>query len=91
MTEGIEAGDEEEYLRKYIKELKPKTDIIILSVHQGMPGRQSSIGLTDVEKELIQRYSFSTQCSWRRYYRDWSCSSGNRKGIGIKWDNNCFN
>ena len=54
MTEGIEARDEEEYLRKYIKELKPKTDIIILAVHQGMPGRQSSIGLTDVERNLYK-------------------------------------
>ena len=36
------------------KELKPKTDIIILAVHQGMPGRQSSIGLTDVERNLYK-------------------------------------
>ena len=42
MTEGIEARDEEEYLRKYIEILKPKTDIIILAVHQGMPGRPVS-------------------------------------------------
>ena len=34
MTEGIEARDEEEYLRQYIKELEPITDIIILAVHQ---------------------------------------------------------
>jgi 5'-nucleotidase len=54
MTEGIEARDEEEYLRKYIEVLKPKTDIIILAVHQGMPGRQSSIGLTDVERNLYK-------------------------------------
>ena len=54
MTEGIEARDEEEYLRKYIEILKPKTDIIILAVHQGMPGRQSTIGLTDVERNLYK-------------------------------------
>ena len=54
MTEGIEARDEEEYLKKYIKELESITDIIILSVHQGMPGRQSSIGLTDVERNLYK-------------------------------------
>ena len=54
MTEGIEARDEEEYLRKYLEILKPKTDIIILAVHQGMPGRQSTIGLTDVERNLYK-------------------------------------
>ena len=54
MTEGIEARDEEKYLKKYIKELEPITDLIILSVHQGMPGRQSSIGLTDVERNLYK-------------------------------------
>ena len=54
MTEGIEARDEEKYLKQYIKELAPITDIIILSVHQGMPARQSSIGLTDVERNLYK-------------------------------------
>ena len=54
MTEGIEARDEEEYLRKYIEELKPITDLIILAVHQGMPGRQSTVGLTDVERNLYK-------------------------------------
>lgn len=54
MTKGIEARDEEEYLRKYINELKPLTDLIILSIHQGMPGRQSSIGMTDVERNLYK-------------------------------------
>ncbi|HJM59808.1 MAG: multifunctional 2',3'-cyclic-nucleotide 2'-phosphodiesterase/5'-nucleotidase/3'-nucleotidase [Gammaproteobacteria bacterium] len=54
MTEGIEARDEEKYLRQYIKELEPITDLIILSIHQGMPGRQSSIGLTDVERNLYK-------------------------------------
>ena len=54
MTEGIEARDEEEYLRRYIKKLEPITDIIILAVHQGMPGRQSTVGLTDVERNLYK-------------------------------------
>mgnify|MGYP003321295848 FL=1 len=52
MTQGIEARNEEEYLRKYITELEPITDLIILSIHQGMPGRQSSLGKTDVERSL---------------------------------------
>ncbi len=54
MTEGIEARDEEEYLRRYIEKLEPITDIIILAVHQGMPGRQSTVGLTDVERNLYK-------------------------------------
>jgi 2',3'-cyclic-nucleotide 2'-phosphodiesterase (5'-nucleotidase family) len=52
MTQGIEARNEEDYLRKYIAELEPITDIIILSIHQGMPGRQSSLGKIDVERSL---------------------------------------
>ena len=52
MTKGIEARNEEEYLRKYIAELDPITDLIILSIHQGMPGRQSSLGKVDVERSL---------------------------------------
>ena len=54
MTEGIEARDEEKYLRQYIEELEPITDLIILSIHQGMPARQSTIGLTDVERNLYK-------------------------------------
>ena len=54
MTEGIEARDEEKYLRQYIEELESITDLIILSVHQGMPARQSTIGLTDVERNLYK-------------------------------------
>ena len=29
-------------------------DLIILSIHQGMPARQSTIGLTDVERNLYK-------------------------------------
>ena len=52
MIEAIETRDEVYYLKQYIAELKPITDIIILSVHGGMPGRQSSVGLSDVERSL---------------------------------------
>lgn len=50
MIRGVEARDEEEYLRKYIKELKPKTDLIVLLIHQGIPGTQSSGGTKDVAR-----------------------------------------
>ncbi len=48
MIKGVEARDEEKYLRKYLKELEPKTDLIILLIHQGLPGTQSSTGERDV-------------------------------------------
>lgn len=48
MIKGVEAKDEEVYLRKYVKELQPKTDLIILLIHQGIPGTQSSTGEKDV-------------------------------------------
>lgn len=54
MVKGVEARDEEVYLRKYIKELKNKTDLIILLVHQGVPGRQSSTGAVDVARNLAR-------------------------------------
>ena len=50
MIRGVEARDEEVYLRKYIKELKKKTDLIILLIHQGIPGTQSSGGEQDVAR-----------------------------------------
>ncbi|NNE66546.1 MAG: bifunctional metallophosphatase/5'-nucleotidase [Pyrinomonadaceae bacterium] len=50
MIEGIEARDEEVYLRKYIKELEGKTDLIVLLIHQGIPGTQSSGGTGDVQR-----------------------------------------
>jgi 5'-nucleotidase len=52
MVDGLEARDEEYYLRKYIEELEPITDLIVLSVHEGVPGRQSTKGLSDVERTL---------------------------------------
>ncbi len=50
MIKGLDARDEEVYLRKYIAELKPKTDLIVLLIHQGIPGTQSSGGTGDVAR-----------------------------------------
>lgn len=52
MMQGIEARDEEVYLQKYIDLLSPKVDIIILLVHEGIPGRQSSKGSGDISRNL---------------------------------------
>ncbi|MGL5578719.1 MAG: bifunctional metallophosphatase/5'-nucleotidase, partial [Fusobacteriaceae bacterium] len=52
MRKGISAKDEDEHLKKYISELKDKTDLIVLLVHQGTPARQSSFGGDDVERAL---------------------------------------
>ena len=48
MIRGVEVRDEKVYLRKYIRELKPKTDLIILLIHLGIPGTQSTGGEKDV-------------------------------------------
>lgn len=48
MVKGVEVRDEKVYLRKYIKELQPKTDLIILLIHIGIPGTQSTGGEADV-------------------------------------------
>lgn len=50
MITGVETRDEEPYLRKYIEELKDKTDLIILLTHLGIPGTQSSRGTSDVAR-----------------------------------------
>jgi 2',3'-cyclic-nucleotide 2'-phosphodiesterase (5'-nucleotidase family) len=50
MITGVEARDEKVYLRKYIEELKPKTDLIVLLIHIGIPGTQSSEGERDVPR-----------------------------------------
>lgn len=52
MIQGVEARDEEKYLQQYINELSDKTDLIVLLIHQGIPGRQSSKGTTDVNRNL---------------------------------------
>lgn len=49
---GLEARNEEEYLKKYISELKDKTDILVLLIHEGIPARQSSFGAEDVKRLL---------------------------------------
>lgn len=48
MAKGVEVRDEKVYLRKYIKELQPKTDLIVLLIHIGIPGTQSTGGEADV-------------------------------------------
>ncbi len=51
-TEGLVCKEEEEYLTQYIAELEDKTDIIVLLVHEGVPGKQSSLDSVDVERSL---------------------------------------
>lgn len=52
MIQGVEVRDEETMLRKYVAELKDKTDLLVLLIHEGIPGRQSSEGSTDVARNL---------------------------------------
>lgn len=52
MIQGVEAKDEEYYLKKYIKALRKKADLVVLLVHQGIPGRQSTTGRADVARNL---------------------------------------
>ncbi|KXK05439.1 MAG: metallophosphoesterase [Acidobacteria bacterium OLB17] len=52
MVKGVEVRDEKVYLRKYIKELQPKTDLIVLLIHIGIPGTQSTGG----EKDVIRNH-----------------------------------
>ena len=49
---GLEARDEEEYLRKYIAEIKDKVDLVVVLAHEGTPARQSSKGAEDVARAL---------------------------------------
>lgn len=48
MVRGVDTRDEKVYLRKYIKELQPKADLIVLLIHLGIPGTQSTGGERDV-------------------------------------------
>jgi len=50
MIQGVEARDEKIYLRKYIKELDPQVDLIVLLTHIGIPGTQSTTGEVDVAR-----------------------------------------
>lgn len=52
MIQGVDARDEEVYIRRYITELKDKADIIVLLIHEGIPGRQSTTGAKDVARNL---------------------------------------
>ncbi len=52
MIQGVDARDEEVYLRRYITELKDKADIIVLLIHEGIPGRQSTTRAKDVARNL---------------------------------------
>jgi 5'-nucleotidase/UDP-sugar diphosphatase len=52
MVQGVEILDEREQIRTWIAELKSKTDIICVLAHQGIPGRQSSEGNSDVARNL---------------------------------------
>lgn len=52
MILGVEAREEEKYLQLYVDELKDKVDLIVLLIHEGIPGRQSSKGATDVSRNL---------------------------------------
>ena len=61
MIQGVETKDEEFYLKKYIAELKDQTDIIVLLIHEGIPGRQSSKGSTDVARNLQKDIDLATK------------------------------
>lgn len=63
MIQGVEAKDEEIYLKKYIDELKDKTDIIVLLIHEGIPGRQSTQGSADVARNLQKDIELATKVS----------------------------
>lgn len=52
MIQGVEARDEEPLLKKYIQNLRNQADLIVLLVHQGIPGRQSTTGNKDVARNL---------------------------------------
>ena len=52
MRQGIEARDEELYLQQYVDLLRPQVDLVVLLVHQGIPGRQSSKGSVDIQRNL---------------------------------------
>ena len=52
MVKGLEARDEQRYLQKYISELRPVTDLVVLIVHHGVPRRQLNEGMSNVERNL---------------------------------------
>lgn len=49
MIEKVEARDENAILQEWIDKIKPDVDIIIVLAHQGVPGRQTTRSLDNVE------------------------------------------
>lgn len=49
---GIEARDEVAHLQTYLDLLRPQVDLTVVLIHQGIPGRQSSLGGRDVQRAL---------------------------------------
>ncbi|WP_299694737.1 bifunctional UDP-sugar hydrolase/5'-nucleotidase [uncultured Vibrio sp.] len=63
MRQNIEARDEAFYTQKYIDQLKPQVDVVILLVHEGTPARQSSFGASDVKRALNKDIELAKQLS----------------------------
>jgi 2',3'-cyclic-nucleotide 2'-phosphodiesterase (5'-nucleotidase family) len=61
MIQGVEARDEVAILQQYIDSLKGKADLIVLLIHEGIPGRQSSTGATDVSRNLQKDIELAQQ------------------------------
>jgi len=61
MRQNIEARDEAYYTQKYIDQLKPQVDVVILLVHEGTPARQSSFGSSDVTRALNKDIELAKQ------------------------------
>jgi 2',3'-cyclic-nucleotide 2'-phosphodiesterase (5'-nucleotidase family) len=51
---GIEAREEIPIIQACLDELRPKVDLTVLLIHEGVPGRQSSFGTADVRRALDQ-------------------------------------
>ncbi|MGL4393840.1 MAG: bifunctional metallophosphatase/5'-nucleotidase [Brevinema sp.] len=54
MITKVEPRDENVLLQQWIDKIKPEVDIIVVLGHQGVPGRQTSLSLTDV-KYLLEK------------------------------------
>ncbi|EEJ7563545.1 bifunctional metallophosphatase/5'-nucleotidase [Salmonella enterica] len=52
VRQDVEARDPIPIIRKTVSELKDKVDLIVLLIHEGVPGRQSSFGNADVARML---------------------------------------
>jgi len=52
MVQGVEILDERDQVRAWVAALKSKVDLICVLAHQGIPGRQSSEGNSDVSRNL---------------------------------------